>query len=178
MSLLEKLRFGWNMIQESFNVSQEEIESAKNEDVLQTIMSELKENFPNAASVIIDERDRYLTAMLQATARQYQKVPKSIHPDGKVPPVIVAVVGIGHQQGILKLFDTDITSEELAELNNVDEVVEDHATSSILVIASCTILGFVLYKCLKRCCSSKLGFSSIFSSAHSVQDVLKSVKIA
>ena len=62
-------------------------------------MNEMKEQFPSAARVIIDERDRYLTAMLQATARQPQKVPKSISQSGTVPPVVVAVVGIGHQKG-------------------------------------------------------------------------------
>ena len=62
-------------------------------------MNEMKEQFPSAARVIIDERDRYLTAMLQATARQPQKVPQSISQSGTVPPVVVAVVGIGHQKG-------------------------------------------------------------------------------
>ena len=62
-------------------------------------MNEMKEQFPSAARVIIDERDRYLTAMLQATARQPQKVPKSMSQSGMVPPVVVAVVGIGHQKG-------------------------------------------------------------------------------
>jgi len=173
MSMLEKIRFGFNMIWESFNVSQQEIEDAKNKDMLQQIMAEMKENFPRAAEVILSERDTYLTAMLQATARSYQKVPKSINPEGKIPPVIVAIVGIGHQQGIVNLFDIDITSEELAQLKTTAAPQKESKMSYVYITISATIFGFALYKCLKRSCCcwfSKSNFSA--------NDTLKSVKIA
>ena len=70
------------------------------------MMEEMKEGYPGVYRIILDERNVYLTAMLQATVRQKQKVTKDINDDGLVPPVVVAVVGIAHQQGIHDLFNT------------------------------------------------------------------------
>ena len=93
----------------------------KQEDTLEKLMDEMKVGYPSAARVILDERDLYLTGMLQATARSPQKVPKSIN-DGSVPPVIVAVVGIGHQKGITRLYNEKmVTKRDLDELNETPE---------------------------------------------------------
>ena len=42
MTLWEKVKFGWNMISESFNITASEVEETKNEDVLQKLMEEMK----------------------------------------------------------------------------------------------------------------------------------------
>lgn len=87
----------------------------------------MKEQFPSAARVIIDERDRYLTAMLQATARQPQKVPKSISDTGSVPPVVVAVVGIGHQKGGICIIVFQNSWKKKMNLNRVSYKILAHS---------------------------------------------------
>ena len=83
---------------------EDEIEGMK--DDVTKMMDEMKENYPGVSKIILDERNVYLTAMLQATVRQKQKITAHVSDDGFVPPVVVAVVGIGHQQGIQELFNT------------------------------------------------------------------------
>ncbi|CBY42591.1 unnamed protein product, partial [Oikopleura dioica] len=76
MSTWEKIRFVAGTIWDSIWVKEGEIEEMKQEDTLEKLMDEMKVDFPSAARVILDERDTYLTGMLQATARSPQKVPK------------------------------------------------------------------------------------------------------
>ena len=82
----------------------DEIEKMKDE--VTKMMEEMKRGYPGVYKIILDERNIYLTAMLQATLRQKQKITKEINEDGVVPPVVVAVVGIAHQQGIQDLLNT------------------------------------------------------------------------
>ena len=175
MSSWEKARFVLDMLWESFSISQQEVEDAKNEDVLSKLMSEMKEKFPSAAEVIIDERDVYLTGMLQATARQLRKVPKSVDPSGRIPPVVVAVVGIGHQKGILAHFGQDVTAEQLSELTHLPPQEKTNPALAIGV-AALTLVGslFVCYKCSK--CLLRRVFHKF--SSDTFDSSLKSVKIA
>lgn len=103
MSPWEKCKFILSMLWDSVStVTSDEIENMK--DDVTKMVQEMKDGYPGVAKIIIDERNVYLTAMLQATVRQKQKVTKEIHPSGTLPPVVVAVVGIGHQEGIQELF--------------------------------------------------------------------------
>jgi len=175
MSAWEKARFVLDMLWESFSISQQEVEDAKNEDVLSKLMSEMKQKFPSAAKVIIDERDIYLTGMLQATARQLQKVPKNVEPSGRLPPVVVAVVGIGHQKGILTHFGRDVTAEQLAELTHVPPQEATNPTLAIGITALALVGSlFVCYKCSK--CLLRRVFNKL--SSDTFDSSLKSVKIA
>ena len=104
MSPWEKTKFIMSMLWDSIStISSSEIEDMK--DDVTSMVKEMKDGYPGVAKIIIEERNVYLTAMLQATVRQKQKVTKQIDPSGFVPPVVVAVVGIGHQEGIQELFE-------------------------------------------------------------------------
>ena len=81
-------------------ISEEDIEKMKNEDVLTTLLAEVGKSLPVLKDILIDERDRYLAEKI-GTA-----------PGGK----IVAVVGAGHVPGIKKYWDTDIDIRALEQL--------------------------------------------------------------
>jgi len=81
-------------------ISEEDIEKMKNEDVLTTLLAEVGKSLPVLKDILIDERDRYLAEKIRTA------------PGGK----IVAVVGAGHVPGIKKYWDTDIDIRALEQL--------------------------------------------------------------
>lgn len=73
-------------------ISEADIEKLKQEDVLQSILADVEKSHPVLREILIDERDRYLTAKIKTAP-------------GKK---IVAVVGAGHTPGIESYWDSDI----------------------------------------------------------------------
>jgi len=82
-------------------IDQESIEKMKKEDMLQSLLSELGESFPDLHRILIDERDLYLCSKIKTA------------PGDK----IVAVVGAGHVPGIKKYWD-----EPLSDLETLQEI--------------------------------------------------------
>ncbi len=76
-------------------ITEEKLEQLKKKDVLSELMSELGEAMPELKKVLIDERDIYLA----------EKIKMSV---GKK---LVAVVGAGHVDGIIKRIAEDHSSE-------------------------------------------------------------------
>jgi pheromone shutdown-related protein TraB len=76
-------------------IKEEDIEEIKRKDVLETLLSEIGESFPDIKRILIDERDQYLAHKIRTA------------PGGK----IVAVVGAGHVPGIQAYWEkpVDIT---------------------------------------------------------------------
>lgn len=97
MKLMFQLLFSFGG---SDDISSEEIEKMKNEDVLKTLLADVKKTHPVLESVLIDERDRYLCERIKTAP-------------GKK---IVAVVGAGHTPGIKRYWDQDIDLDELNEI--------------------------------------------------------------
>lgn len=79
-------------------ISEKDIEKMKQQDMIESFLSELGKEMPILHQILIDERDRYLAHRIQTA------------PGNK----IVAVVGAGHIPGIKSHFnnDTDITDLE------------------------------------------------------------------
>jgi len=79
-------------------IKEEEIESLKKRDVLETMLSEIGESLPEVRRVLIDERDQYLAYKIRTA------------PGGK----IVAVVGAGHVPGLERYWreEVDLASLE------------------------------------------------------------------
>ena len=106
MSLREKLRLFWHLLEAITGVYEEEaeeidIEELMREDMIHLLLEELSEIVPSVAAVLIDERDAFIAKkILQASE------------DGKV----LAVVGAGHIQGIERLL------REEAELPTYDDL--------------------------------------------------------
>jgi len=82
------------------NVSEEELEKMKSQDMLTSALNELSESFPQFKAILIDERDKYLA----------QKIKEA--PGNK----IVAVLGAGHVPGIKKVIAENHDLEELARV--------------------------------------------------------------
>jgi len=78
-------------------ITEEDVEKMKQEDMLQSLLSEVEKSLPVLREILIDERDRYLA----------QKI--KLSPGNK----IVAVVGAGHLPGILKYWEEEIDTQAL-----------------------------------------------------------------
>ena len=74
------------------DIEKEDIEKLKQQDVLETLLSELGKTLPDLQRVLIDERDQYLAYKIRTAP-------------GKK---IVAVVGAGHVPGIKKYWDQEV----------------------------------------------------------------------
>ncbi|MFZ7125013.1 MAG: TraB/GumN family protein [Desulfobacterales bacterium] len=81
-------------------ISQEDIEKMKQEDMLESLLSELGQSMPMLREVLIDERDRFL-------AQKIRTAPGS---------TIVAVVGAGHVPGIRNYWEQDVDIAALSKL--------------------------------------------------------------
>lgn len=78
-------------------ITEEEIERLKQEDVLEVLLSELASSYPALQEILINERDRYLAEKIKTAP-------------GKQ---IVAVVGAGHVPGIKKNWQADVDLDAL-----------------------------------------------------------------
>lgn len=81
-------------------IEQDDIEKLKQQDVLDTIISEVGKYHPEIRSTLIDERDQYLAEKIRSAPGNN----------------IVAVVGAGHVSGIKKYWETPINIKALEEL--------------------------------------------------------------
>ena len=85
---------------EADDITEEEIERMKQQDVLEALLSEVGRSMPALKTILIDERDRYLAAKIrQAPGRK-----------------IVAVVGAGHVPGIRANWDAEVDLAALEAL--------------------------------------------------------------
>ena len=73
-------------------ISQEDIEKMKNEDILESLLSELETTHPSIREILIDERDRYLSHKIRNAGGAKT----------------VAVVGAGHVPGIRRYIHEEI----------------------------------------------------------------------
>ena len=91
LTIMEKLKMIWALIisiAEVDNGEQIDIESLKEQNVIDVVMEEFRKFSPNGARALIDERDAYIAHQLVLLKAQ--------RPEGK----ILAVIGAGHRKGI------------------------------------------------------------------------------
>jgi pheromone shutdown-related protein TraB len=86
-------------------VSEEKLSELRKKDVLADLMEEMGDSLPDVKKVLIDERDIYLSEKIRASP-------------GKK---IVAVVGAGHVEGILRHLPDD-NSSQMADLQTLQPV--------------------------------------------------------
>ena len=103
MSLWAKLKILFQMllsVGEVDDISEEDIEKMKQEDMLESLLAEVGKSMPVIREILIDERDRYLAEKIKSA------------PGRK----IVAVVGAGHVAGIKKYWNTHIDIQKLEKI--------------------------------------------------------------
>jgi len=115
MSFWQKTKFMTMSLASVFDkeeISEEQLEELKNKDVLSELMSDLGRVMPVLKKVLIDERDSFLAKKIKEVS-------------GKK---IVAVVGAGHLQGIIK----KIKSDENINLSDIEYIPKSSPTAKII----------------------------------------------
>ncbi|MCB9205765.1 MAG: TraB/GumN family protein [Ignavibacteriales bacterium] len=129
MSFWQKMKFmavGLASIFEHEEISEEQLEELKNKDVLSELMKELGKAMPVLKSVLIDERDSYLAKKIKET-------------NGNK---IVAVVGAGHLEGIIK----KINEDENINLSEIEFIPKTSNLAKIIGWAiPIIIIGSIFY---------------------------------
>ena len=89
MGLKEKAKLGYSVLESFFadeEITKEQIEELKKKDLLSEVMQELGKSAPTVKKVLVDERDEYIARKILASPAKK----------------IVAVVGAGHLEGIIR----------------------------------------------------------------------------
>ena len=102
MRLIEKLKMLFALLGVTTSDEEIDINEITNDDAISQLVTELRQFSPNAAQVLVDERDAYLAGNLL-----------------KLRGKIVAVVGAGHKEGINHYLDHPELVPPLEELNTV-----------------------------------------------------------
>jgi len=101
LGLFEKLKLIYTLMKESrLNITEEDVESMKDTDLITSMLKELSKEFPGITRPLIYERDEYLAY----TLRQCKG------------PVVVGVVGLGHVEGIKKSWEAQLDVKKLTEI--------------------------------------------------------------
>jgi len=107
-------------------IKEEDIEQMKQQDVLETLLSEVGKSLPELKVILIDERDQYLAEKIRTA------------PGNKV----VAVVGAGHIPGIQKYWNSDVDTRALEQLPARGKLIDILKWLIPLVIVGLFIAGF------------------------------------
>jgi len=111
MTLKEKLTFIWELLrsyvtdEEDEESIEDEIEKLKQDETIQEVMNYFKEASPGGYNALVHERDAYMAYNLKSL-EDYN---------------VVAVVGAGHKQGILKFLQEPETIPTRESLNYIKE---------------------------------------------------------
>jgi len=129
MGLWDKMKLFFQLLMSMGGVediSEADVEKMKQEDVLETLLSEVGQQMPVLRDILIDERDQYLTEKIRSAP-------------GKR---IVAVVGAGHVPGIKKYWETPIDTAALETLPPKRKYVEVIKWGLPTLIAVLIVSGF------------------------------------
>ena len=113
---------------EKQEITPEEIEKLKTSGELALAIDEFSGALPGVKTALIDERDRYLAAKIQASPGD----------------TIVAVVGAAHVPGIKKVFGTDIDIEKLDEIPPPRKIFKIIGWGVPILILALVVTGFIV----------------------------------
>eukprot|EP00041_Stephanoeca_diplocostata_P011369 m.187570 g.187570 ORF g.187570 m.187570 type:complete len:339 (+) comp18506_c0_seq8:291-1307(+) len=161
LSLWEKLKLAWGLLCDSYDeFTAEDLERMKNSDIITEMMQELAEEFPRLMDPLIYERDRFLTyqlrtcctSMAQYLRQTLQRCPEARqHLLGRGSTTIVAVVGMGHVDGIKKQWNKEVDVEDWERIKLIPpkplgEIMLKYTT----IAATVGIIGFIVYRRVAR----------------------------
>jgi pheromone shutdown-related protein TraB len=90
---------------EKQKLDEKQLADLRQTDTLSAMLDEMGAVLPSVKTILVDERDEYM-------AYHIRQAPG---------PKIVAVVGAAHLPGILRLMETDIPAENIAELSSIPQ---------------------------------------------------------
>jgi len=99
-------------------LNEQEIENLKNSNEMDGMMNELAEYLPPIKTVLIDERDRYLSSKIWESSCNAKKNADDTSPVKKV----AAVVGAGHMQGMIVHLEKLSRGEATTDVSEIDIV--------------------------------------------------------
>ncbi|XP_043068256.1 traB domain-containing protein isoform X1 [Drosophila bipectinata] len=101
LSVWQTMKLVWRLTFTD-SISIEEVEECKQSDLLEKLMQEMAGEFPAFSDVFVRERDLFLCHSLQLAS-----LPQAAPGAQQIRPVrVVGVVGIGHANGIAKMWGT------------------------------------------------------------------------
>lgn len=115
-----------SLVDDEQEISEEELERMKSEDMLISVLNELSGSFPALKSVIVDERDKYLAQKIKETTGDK----------------VVAVLGAAHIPGIKRELEQDNDLEELSKVPPTSKTTKILGWSVPLLILLMIILTF------------------------------------
>ena len=113
---------------EKQEITPEEIEKLKTSGELALAIDEFSGALPGVKTALIDERDRYLAAKIQASPGD----------------TVVAVVGAAHVPGIKKVFGTDIDIDKLDEIPPPRKIFKIIGWGVPILILALVVTGFIV----------------------------------
>lgn len=136
-----KIKLAWAFLTTDHKITKEDIEELKKKDLLDTLMEEFGSAFPEFKTVLIDERNMFLTNSLRGA---YQPIANEFVAGGFVPARVVGVVGLGHLQGIKENWEREFDIKELLKVpppSNVGKYLKFSVFAG-----SVAIIGLQLFK--------------------------------
>jgi len=131
LGFIGKMKLFFQLMMSMFvneEISEEELEKMKSQDMLTSALDELSKSYPEFKSIIIDERDKYLA----------QKIKDA--PGNK----IVAVLGAGHVPGIKNELYKDNDLEDLSKVPPPSKVTKVIAWSIPVIIIAIIVSTFTV----------------------------------
>lgn len=132
LGFIEKLKMFYALIMsiaEVDNGAEIDIESLKQQNVIDAVMEEFRKFSPNGARALIDERDAFIAHQLILLKAQ--------RPEGK----ILAVLGAGHMQGVKNFLDAPAT---LPPFDSLTREPKSFPWSKIFGFAVTALFAFLL----------------------------------
>ena len=132
-SLWNKCKLIVTLISAAFSneeISKEELEELKKQDVLQSMMNEMAKELPTIKEVLIDERDEYL-------GRSIFSAP------GKKK---IAIIGAGHTQGVINTIEKLSNNESTPTLEELTSIPKGKPVGKIVsYLIPLLIVGLLVY---------------------------------
>lgn len=112
VSLWQKMKLIYHVLINDVNITQEDVEKCKDQDMLESLLEELGGQFPGFKRVLLDERNVYLAHSIYMWAQNSEASFGSQR--------LVAIVGIGHVAGIVENWGKT-TNEQVRSLEVIPE---------------------------------------------------------
>lgn len=156
MKFLEKVKILWSLLGDDEDEDAPEVSQLlEDQDLLSSLMEELKTFSPGAGAVLIDERDAYLAGKIAALEKSSEKR-------------ILAVVGAGHLKGI-EAHLNESTQPHEADLKELEVLPKrGQFAKAIPWILPVLVMGMVAYFASQGDAEDLLTLFTVWTAANAV----------
>lgn len=156
MKFLEKVKILWSLLGDEEDEDAPEVSQLlEDQDLLSSLMEELKTFSPGAGAVLIDERDAYLAGKIAALEKSSEKR-------------ILAVVGAGHLKGI-EAHLNESTQPHEADLKELEVLPKrGQFAKAIPWILPVLVMGMVAYFASQGDAEDLLTLFTVWTAANAV----------